>query len=717
MINLILDMLLGWLIEFIQILFSAVFSTDLTTMLKSFQDPDTINGIIPHFKDVVNAMSVMGYMFLALCAYSIIIKALIAQFGGNAQTENPIKSMVKVVIAGIFIAGKSYVLNLVAELYSRFGGLMPTAMVKISDLKIWGSMNAVAVFTRTVMLAMFAFAAIGAALAYFERVISFLIFLYTYPIAVAFSVNKDTSDMFRQWLIGVLSQMVLIVLSTGMMYIGIKIFNDAISNDFWDTAVHSIIPFFSIGDSTRVDVFRIILSINALNLVKNAEKILNMYNIRTMPNASTAGEFGSAVGKAMNLGRTAINETGKLVGKTTDIATDVIGGSATGAAAPELGGMGGFHGGSSGMVDPSGSIDPIVPSGGATNATATNATRDEAVKARGSDYATRTAKVQSVVGVKDDSSAADKMKVAEALPPSNPQILQEATNQKLLAAGTNNANTIAGSYLNKVRGDMNLKSFTAGVDGAIEEINKSRDKVNDYIDENKEMSVLGEHLDKNGFEQTVHGEPLKAEDVYKAYGMANDPTLKDFKPEGFAVPMYKDGNLQGLAIKGQQKNARTGEMDEQVMYVSPEHDAGSVGKQGEWRKDGYQELGQNVYASVLKPVNERVVGNEEQRAEIGERNSYMEHERTQTMSYFNAPYPTYGKETTPKPVNRPSNNVPERGVDAPVNVSSPQADKPTLNEQFDATKLPDGEADYGTPDDNQKTIPEFTLDSDDPEDA
>ena len=159
-------MLLGWLIDFIQILFNAVFSTDLTTMLTSFQDPDTINGIIPHFKDVVNAMSVMGYMFLALCAYSIIIKALIAQFGGNAQTENPIKSMVKVVIAGIFIAGKSYVLNLVAELYSRFGGLMPTVMVKISDLKIWGSMNAVAVFTRTVMLAMFAFAAIGAALAY-----------------------------------------------------------------------------------------------------------------------------------------------------------------------------------------------------------------------------------------------------------------------------------------------------------------------------------------------------------------------------------------------------------------------------------------------------------------------------------------------------------------------------------------------------------------------
>ena len=402
MINLILDMLLGWLIDFIQILFNAVFSTDLTTMLTSFQDPDTINGIIPHFKDVVNAMSVMGYMFLALCAYSIIIKALIAQFGGNAQTENPIKSMVKVVIAGIFIAGKSYVLNLVAELYSRFGGLMPTAMVKISDLKIWGSMNAVAVFTRTVMLAMFAFAAIGAALAYFERVISFLIFLYTYPIAVAFSVNKDTSDMFRQWLIGVLSQMVLIVLSTGMMYIGIKIFNDAISNDFWDTAVHSIIPFFSIGESTKVDVFRIILSINELNKVKNAENILNMYSIRTMPNASTAGEFGSAVGKAMNLGRTAINETGKLVGKTTDIATDVIGGSATGAAAPALGGMGGFHGGSSGMVDPSGSIDPIVPSGGATNATATNATRDEAVKARGSDYAKRTAKVQREGGVKED---------------------------------------------------------------------------------------------------------------------------------------------------------------------------------------------------------------------------------------------------------------------------------------------------------------------------
>ena len=667
MINLILDILLGWLIDFVQLLFNGIFSVNLDTILTSFQDPETINGIIPHFSDLINAMSVIGYVFLALNAYSIILKALIAQLGGSAQTENPIKSMFKILFAGVMIGGKSYIMQLIAELYSRFIPLMPAGMEKIDNLTIWGSLNAVTVFARIVMLAMFAFAAAGAALSYFERVISFLVFLYTYPVAMAFSVNKETSDMFRQWIAGVLSQMILIVLSTGMLYIGITIYNSAVSR------------------MAGLDIFKFVLAVNAMNLVKNSEKILNMYNIRTMPNTATAGEVAGAFGKALAFSGAAIGVTSKLFDRSRNFTAGQMGGSAAGAATPEVGTMSGYGRGLSGMINPSGSVDPIIPSGGSSKAEAFNATRDTAVKTRGKDFATRTAKVNSMDGVNETSDIADRLKVAEAVPPSNPQILQEAANQKLMTAATNDPKSVQGAYLNKVRGEMNLKSFTAGVNDAISDINGSRKKVNSFLEENRENA-------SDGFAQAANGE-LEAEDVYKAYGMANDPTLKDFSPDGFAVPLYKDGSLQGLAIKGQQKNARTGVSEEQIMLVSSSHTSGAVGGREEWRRDGYHALGQNVYASRLSPVTDRPSGNDGQKEAIRSSNLEKQDARNHMEWFFNNPTELY----------RPAANTSSRRNNAAGNASSSnfsdirmeQPDKTVLEHQMNEKQVPDDPPNYG----------------------
>lgn len=125
MINLILDALLGWLIDFIQILVEGVFGGDLSNIFSSFTDPSALQTTIPFINVLSNAMKAIGWIFLAINAYSIIIKALLSQFGGDGSTENPIKSMIKVFVAGFFIANQGSVMNLVSVLFGRISSLMP----------------------------------------------------------------------------------------------------------------------------------------------------------------------------------------------------------------------------------------------------------------------------------------------------------------------------------------------------------------------------------------------------------------------------------------------------------------------------------------------------------------------------------------------------------------------------------------------------------------
>lgn len=589
MINLILDALLGWLIDFVQLIFDGLFGANLSDMFANFANPTALSNQIPYVDVLSNAMKAIGWVFLAINAYAIIIKALIAQFGGDGSTENPIKSMAKVLIAGFFIANQGSVMSIVSILFGRISAVMPGHMVAINNLSWWFSTDPGKVFTRIMLIVMVAYAAIGAALAYIERLFSYVIFLYTYPIAVAFSINKETSDTFRQWLQGIISQMIMIVLSTGMMYIAITLLNAAMGD---------IVP--AVGEAMdspigNLNIFAYILSINAMALVKNSEKILNMYNIRTMPNSDTAAGFGNAFRSAMVMGGTALRTT---IGAAKGIGAAAGEISSIGAAAPISGGTALASVGN--LVNPMGATQDISPSDGVANNVARAATNTKISQAQGQDYATRVAQPQGVAGVTKDSSPADRLSVAMAQTPSNAQKMQEFHDRNMDHQG-GNVRTTAGKLYQHGNDIENFKNFSDGTDAAIKDINESRGKVNDWLNQQEGNTEV-----QNGIAQ-AKGENLKADDVYKAYGMANDQSLKNFKPEGYAAPVFKDGKMSGIMMKGQQTNSRTGEVSNKNLYVSTDDvqkSGGAIGEQGEWtaNTNGFHQVTPNAFVYDLTPT-------------------------------------------------------------------------------------------------------------------
>ena len=540
-------------------------------------------------------MDIIAWIFLVVTAYTVIMKFLISQFGGEPSSESPFKSVIKIVFAATLIGLRPQVMQGVAYLFQRVKQFaMPSSMVQINSLGWWLNLNPEKVFLRTVLICMVAFGVVGAALSYLERIFTFLLFAYTYPIAIAFSVNQDTSDMFRQWLIGVISQIIVIAFSSGMMYIAISLMNAATSM----TLVESLTPIL-LGDS--VHVFEFFLAINAMNLVKNSEKILNMYNIRTMPNQDTAKSFGAAIGTAMAVGGKAINLTGKAMHGASEVGS-VLTGSATGPVGPG----GGFDGGN--MINPSGVSESVTPSGaditGGNKAqeiiSGTSNTNEAKIKTAAEDYATRIS-IPKDQAAGPGASDAEKLQIGKAQVPSSAQKMQESLNRGLFNQG-GNVHTLAGKATQAIQGGINNDKFSKNVDATIGDINNSRSKVNDWIDEQSNLTREGTTMsygDKEG--------QLKAEDVYKAYGMSNDSGLKNFKPEGYAVPVVKDGKMTGMMIKGKQTNTRTGETAEKQLYVSTDNARKSkdntIGAEGEWtvdNKSGFHQLTPDVYAYDVK---------------------------------------------------------------------------------------------------------------------
>lgn len=580
MLNLLIDTILGWLINFVQDLFEALFSSNLATILSNIAAPQELAKSLPYIDVLFNAMDVIAWVFLVICAYSVIIKAVVSQFGGEGSTENPIKSVIKIFIAAALISLRPQMMLLVANIFSRLYGLMPNGLMAINNLTWWSNANPVKIFTRVVLICMVAFGAVGAALAYLERIYSFLIFMYTYPIAIAFSVNKETSDMFRQWIIGVISQMIMIVLSSGMLYMAVNLLNIATNETFMES-----VSFFQ--DS--VNIFAFFLAINAMSLVKNSEKILNMYNIRTMPNQDTVSSFSGAFHKALAIGTGAAALTFNSV---NDIGHVMFGAP----AAPSAG-----SGGPS-PVTPSGSSEQILPKDGANFRTGAWETTKETINLQGQDFATKAAKPTGPAGINSESSVTEKLSLEKAEAPSTNQKMTEAYSRKIMDDGYK-AKTMAGSAVQKVEGVQKYNEFSSSVDTAIKEINESRDKVNGWLQDNSE-SKSDTHLD--GIDVDAGKEALNAMDAYKGYGMANDKTLRSFKPEGFTVPVYKNGKLDGFMMKGKQTDERTGNIREKQIYVSSDavqKSDGTIGKEKEWTidKSGFHQVTPNAFVYDVKP--------------------------------------------------------------------------------------------------------------------
>lgn len=133
---------------------------------------------------------------------------------------------------------------------------------------------------------------IFAGIIYVERYLSFALYMLLGPICIAFHPNSTQKDMTRAWLKGIVSQIIVILLSI----FALNLFCSQLINLSSENAL---------GDNK---IAKLIVSIALLELVKNSEQLVNMLGLSTIPSGDTARMFlggvaaaGVAVSKANKL--------------------------------------------------------------------------------------------------------------------------------------------------------------------------------------------------------------------------------------------------------------------------------------------------------------------------------------------------------------------------------------------------------------------------------
>lgn len=134
---------------------------------------------------------------------------------------------------------------------------------------------------------------VGAAMTILERVITLAITALIGPVAIAMYANPATADTFKQWLLSLITQFIALFISMIMWIAFMAQMNSAFKES---------------------SLFSIALTVVILTLVKNSEKILHSFGLRTMNMGDSAramaagfGVLASGAGLAMTAGNMAAN--------------------------------------------------------------------------------------------------------------------------------------------------------------------------------------------------------------------------------------------------------------------------------------------------------------------------------------------------------------------------------------------------------------------------
>ena len=298
MLDIIFDSLGGWLVDFANLMFEAIMSTDFETALRSAADPQSLNSVIPYFSGFINILNVIGWIVLVLLSYSAVIRILAGPFTGSE--EDPLKTVLKIAFAAVLLRYREEIFTLLLN-YSDIYVFrrMKNLVSGVETVKLnwsWSGWHFINKFARFALVGSIAFAEAQAAITYVERFLSFCLYLYTFPIAAAFSVSGRTSESFKQWLGGVLSQVLILASTYAMIFMAMSSLNTSFT-----------------GYDGSLNVLGLSVSLALFTLAKNLEKILSMYNIRTMPTADAARSFLGGIGTASALAGSAVRMTGSAI--------------------------------------------------------------------------------------------------------------------------------------------------------------------------------------------------------------------------------------------------------------------------------------------------------------------------------------------------------------------------------------------------------------------
>lgn len=240
---------------------------DRFVALIPFTDPTIINSTI---KAIAYSIIVLFVLFAA-------IKSVFAPALADDKAPNPVQAIIRGVVAVfliIIIFGTSnetlFGYNLLTQVGRLFGAILGNIpktgsfnyTYTITDL------NPAFYITNIILVVTLVVSVFGAAITYVERVISLAVTVIIGPVAVAMYASSDTADTAKQWAMSILTQFLAIFLSLIL----------------WQAFMNQLSIAFNtpLISSEGSSVFNFAVAIAILSIVKNSEKILNTFGLRTM---------------------------------------------------------------------------------------------------------------------------------------------------------------------------------------------------------------------------------------------------------------------------------------------------------------------------------------------------------------------------------------------------------------------------------------------------
>ena len=256
---------------------------------------ETFINLIPFASSINLGAIVKGiaYGVVMLLLMISILKSFTSPLTGD-DSINPAQAGIRAAVAIVLIItifGGSFGTSTGAVAYGGFlqyiGKFFGTALSKIGALPRMHALNLEVHLNPAEYIAAILFdlalitSIVGAALQYVERIVSFAVYIIFGPIAVAMFASKDTSNVTKQWMAGLLSEFLSIFVSI-IMWIA-----------FIDSANHFERSSWGGGSMLHYAVM-----IALLGIMRNSEKIINAMGFRTITLGDSARAAVAGVGLA-----------------------------------------------------------------------------------------------------------------------------------------------------------------------------------------------------------------------------------------------------------------------------------------------------------------------------------------------------------------------------------------------------------------------------------
>lgn len=270
----------------------------------------TFDGLTTFIQDLIATKHGTLALNTTLSAITIIVLAINIVFSGlkimsapatGKESESPHAFFVKVIISAILIFSYKYITNFVVDFLNAFthNSLFSTE-INFSDIKgLFGdeilsndvfTMENISIdiigelITYAVLYIMLFKDLLFSAVIYVERYLSFAVYLLLGPICFAMYPNESTKNVTQEWIKGIFSQLMVMVLSMFLFRL-------------FFLQLYLMTHNSNAGAIGATDIARGIVLIVLLNILKDSEQLVNMLGLRTIPSGDTAKSFvGGFVG-------------------------------------------------------------------------------------------------------------------------------------------------------------------------------------------------------------------------------------------------------------------------------------------------------------------------------------------------------------------------------------------------------------------------------------